>query len=101
MKTLYRIHLITLFIYIGGIPGGIFLFLLINNLFNIQLPVWILYLIVLLCLILSASLRLLVWRKRADILTKEEMNHFGTKIFFSTAYLEVFTAIFAAIMFFQ
>lgn len=100
MKILYRIHLLSLCIYIGGITGGVCLFVLVNKLLNIQFPTWILALIVLLCLILSAILRISVWRKRGKLLTSEELNHFGTKVFFSIACFEILVAIIGAGVFF-
>lgn len=100
MKTLYRIHLLSLCIYIGGITGGVCLFVLVNKLLSIQLPTWILALIALLCLILSAILRISVWRKRKQLLTSEELNHFGPKIFFAIACFEILVAIIGAGVFF-
>lgn len=96
MKTLHRIHLFSLCIYIGGIAGGICLFVLANKLLNIQLPTWLLAFVVLLCLILSATLRISAWRNREKILTSEELNRFGTKVFFSVACFEILVAIIGA-----
>ena len=93
MRTLYRIHLLSLLVYIVGIGGGICIFILANRLLEIQLPAWILACITLLCLVLSASLRILVWRKRMKILTEGERNLFGTKIFFLLAWFELFVFI--------
>ena len=101
MKTLYRIHLLSLCIYIGGIAGSVCLFVLIDKLLNIQLPIWILALVVLLCLILSATLRISVWRKREKVFTNEELNQFGIKVFFSIAFFEILVAVFGAGIFFQ
>jgi len=100
VKILYRIHLLSLCIYIGGITCGICLFVLVNKLLNIQFPTWILAILVLLCLILSAILRISVWRKRKKLLTSEELNHFGTKVFFSIACFEILVAIIGAGVFF-
>ena len=100
MKILYRIHFLSLCIYIGGIMGGVCLFVLVNKLLNIQLPTWILALIVLFCLILSALIRFSVWRKREQLLTSDELNHFRTKIFLLIACFEVCVAIIGTVVFF-
>ena len=101
MKTLYQIQALSLFLYIGGMGFGVCLFILVDRLFSIQLPTWILAFIVLICLIISATLRLFVWRKRNSILTKEEQKRFGTNVFFLTAYFEVFAAIIGTIIVFS
>ena len=102
MKTLYRIQFISLLIYIVGFVGSIFFYMIVHNIFGVQLPIWILALIVvLLCPILSASLRIRVWKKRTEILTKNELNHFGTKVFFSITYFEILFAIIGTAIVFQ
>ena len=93
LKSLYRIHFLSLCIYTGGVTGSICLFVLVNKLLDIQLPSWILVLVVLMCLILSATLRISVWRKRKMLLTKEELNRFGTKVFFAIPGFEILVAV--------
>ena len=96
MNTLHRIHLLSLCIYIGGITSGVCLFVLIDKHFHIQLPVWILALIVLLCPVSSAILRLSIWKKKDEILSGDELTHSGTKVFVTIAYCEIIVAIIGA-----
>lgn len=93
MKSLFRIHVISLVIYILGGFGGVSLFLFINKLFSIRLPIEWMFFVVIFCLVLSASLRLRVWKKRKNILTSEELTYFSTKIFFLIACFELLVAI--------
>lgn len=100
MKIVYRIHLLSLCLYGVGIVSSVCFFILVDNLLNIHLPTWILALVVLLCLILSAALRLSVWGKRDKLLSSEEMNSFGVRIFFLIAWFEIAAAIIGAGLFF-
>ena len=100
MKTLYRVHFLSLCIYIVGIISSVCLCVLVNQLLSVQLPAWIMATISLLCLILSATLRISVWWKKQEILTSEEMSRLGTKVFFTIACLEIMVAIVGTAIFF-
>ena len=93
MKQLFRVHLVTILIYIGGVVGGICILIMLDNLLHIQMPMWILALIEVLCLSVSASLRLFTWGRRNEFLTEQERNCFGTKVFIFIAYIEILVAV--------
>lgn len=96
MKTLYRLHFLSLAIYVFGITGGVFLFKIAKSFFEIHLPIRLLAFVVLLCLFASALLRISAWKNKDALLTKEEQNCFGTHIFFLLAVFEILVAIIGA-----
>lgn len=98
MSTLYLVQFSLIVMYITEIGRGICLFVTINKLLDIQLPVWILFVVSLRCLTLSLILRIVLWKKKAFFLSHNELNHLGTKMFFVTAYFEIFLAVFGVVL---
>lgn len=96
MKNLYRIHFLSLCIYLGGITGAVCIFIVAKKLFCIELPSQVLASTAVLCLIASATLRISVWKKRKTFLTPDELERCDVKIFISFAWFEIITAAVAA-----
>ena len=89
MKKLLWLHTITLIVYLVGIPLFLGLFFLANHLLPFTVPFDVLAVCVMICPLVSAGIRVVVWKKRQQLLSPEALQRLGASIFFLTAPIEV------------
>lgn len=94
MKKIMFIHSCILAMYIGGFMLGLGIFVLIQKIFNIQLPTEILVFWLLSLMVISIVIRVKTYNKRFELLSKEEMGRRGIWIFFATGYAELLFILF-------
>lgn len=90
MKKLYFLQVLSLGLYLGGTTCNIGLFLAASKILGVDLPAIFLIFSVLLILPISAIIRIVTFARRKTILTSDELNRVGPKIYFSTAIVELF-----------
>ena len=82
MKKIMFIHSCILAMYIGGFMLGLGIFVLVQKIFNIQLPTEILVFWLLSLMVISIVIRVKTYNKRFELLSKEELGRRGIWIFF-------------------
>ncbi len=90
MKKILRMQLQSICLLFFGIEGSIGLALISGKVFGLTLPVWILELAIILWFVLDAGIRISRWSKRKAFLSAEELERLGTKLYFVTAWGELF-----------
>lgn len=98
MKIINRIHLLTIVIYCLGVFGSIGILLITSLCFDAPLPMNLIALMILLCPVISAGLRIYAWRRENTILSEEEKNRFGTKVFFMLIPVEISSTLIGTII---
>lgn len=98
MKIINRIHLLTIVIYCLGVFGSIGILLIARLCFDALLPMDLIILMILLCPAISAGLRIYAWRRKNTILSEEEKNCLGTKVFFMLIPVEISSALIGTII---
>ena len=82
MNKLYKAHLISLVIYILGIPAFICIYVILNSVCNLQIPSAFLAIATMICPIASGCNRLYVWVRRKYLLDANTLSSFSAKISF-------------------
>ena len=88
MKNFWKIHNISILIYLVGFPSAIFLIILSKRLFTISIPSVLIPLTAFLGIFISSISKLIVWRKRKTFLSEQERVSFQAKSFLFIACAE-------------
>ena len=101
MKKLLWLHTITLIVYLVGIPLFLGLFLVTNHLLPLTLPFEVLAVCIMICPLVSAGIRVGIWKKRQQLFSPEALQKPGTTIFFLIAPMEVLVSVVGTWIIFQ
>lgn len=89
MKKLIHTHIIILAIYLFGNASCVGVVLGIRELFDLFIPMWVLAIICLINISICAGLRISIWLKKDELLTKNEQQQVLVKVFFNFAFVEI------------
>lgn len=89
MKKFTIIYLLSILIYVVGIPCMIGLCLLIMMMFSVQLSSSVPFVMILLGVSASLAIRCYVWLHKESILTEEEIGSSKSLVYFFQGILEI------------
>ena len=99
MKIIYKYQALSLSIYVLGLLVCLLAMFSFKYLFNYEIPIiGFAIILVVICPLISATTRIVVWIKREKLLTKKEMKNNSTSIYFLCVPVEILFAILSATM---
>ena len=82
MKKLLYYHMMTIVIYLLGIMLPLGMILFSKHLIDFDIPIIVLAICVMSCPLVSACVRIGIWKKKQQLLSPEALGSIGARIFF-------------------
>ena len=89
MKKLLWYQAKSIIVYLFGVFFFLGIFLFAEYCLNVIIPIKVIGILVMLCPLVSACIRVHTWKKRKQLLSSEVLNTIGAAIYFLTAPVEL------------
>lgn len=99
----FRLHkywAASLLVYVVGFPLFVCLYLIVETIFGIALPSWILAFMSIGCIWISAGIKIFAWKNRSTVYYEKDDISVSDRIFFYSIPIELFSSLVAIFIIF-